>query len=74
MRVAVLPAGFAQNAPRKRSPPGDMANAAIAEDADNAPAESALADLSGVREAFTGAGGPIPSGASRPRLRRAGSR
>jgi hypothetical protein len=39
--------------------------AAIAEDANNAPAESALADLRGVREAFTGAGGPIPSGASR---------
>ena len=39
--------------------------AAIAEDANNAPAESAHADLRGVREAFTGAGGPIPSGASR---------
>jgi hypothetical protein len=39
--------------------------AAIAEDANNAPAESALAELRGVREAFTGAGGPIPSGTSR---------
>lgn len=39
--------------------------AAIAEDANNAPAESALADLRGVREAFTGSGGPIPSGTSR---------
>jgi Spondin_N len=39
--------------------------AAIAEDANNAPAESALAQLSGVREVFTGAGGPIPSGTSR---------
>jgi hypothetical protein len=39
--------------------------AAIAEDANNAPAESALADLPGVRDVFTGAGGPIPPGASR---------
>jgi hypothetical protein len=39
--------------------------AAIAEDANNAPAESALADLPGVRAVFTGAGGPIPPGASR---------
>jgi Spondin_N len=39
--------------------------AAIAEDANNGPAESALAQLRGVREVFTGAGGPIPSGTSR---------
>jgi hypothetical protein len=39
--------------------------AAIAEDANNAPAETALADLRSVREAFAGAGGPIPSGTSR---------
>jgi Spondin_N len=39
--------------------------AAIAEDANNAPAESALAQLREVREVFTGAGGPIPSGTSR---------
>lgn len=39
--------------------------AAIAEDANNAPAESALADLPGVRDVFTGAGGPIPPGATR---------
>lgn len=39
--------------------------AAIAEDANNAPAESALAELRGVRDVFTGAGGPIPSGTSR---------
>jgi hypothetical protein len=39
--------------------------AAIAEDANNAPAESAVAQLRGVREVFTGAGGPIPSGTSR---------
>jgi Spondin_N len=38
--------------------------AAIAEDANNVPAESALAQLRGVREVFTGAGGPIPSGTS----------
>jgi hypothetical protein len=47
---------------------GDIAShplAAIAEDANNGPAESALAQLRGVREVFTGAGGPIPSGASR---------
>jgi Spondin_N len=46
---------------------GDIAShpvAAIAEDANNAPAASALARLRGVREVFTGAGGPIPSGAS----------
>jgi hypothetical protein len=39
--------------------------AAIAEDANNAPAESAIAQLSGVKEVFTGEGGPIPSGESR---------
>jgi hypothetical protein len=39
--------------------------AAIAEDANNAPAESALAELGGVRHVFTGSGGPIPPGASR---------
>jgi hypothetical protein len=39
--------------------------AAIAEDANSAPAESALADLPGVRDVFTGAGGPIPPGATR---------
>jgi hypothetical protein len=39
--------------------------AAVAEDANNAPAESALADLPGVRAVFTGAGGPIPPGATR---------
>ncbi|MGH3029653.1 MAG: spondin domain-containing protein [Gaiellaceae bacterium] len=39
--------------------------AAIAEDANNAPAESALTELRGVRDVFTGAGGPIPSGTSR---------
>lgn len=39
--------------------------AAIAEDANNAPAEMAFAQLDGVRDAFTGAGGPIPPGASR---------
>ncbi|MEX0816926.1 MAG: spondin domain-containing protein [Gaiellales bacterium] len=47
---------------------GDIAShpvAAIAEDANNGPAESGLAQLRGVREVFTGAGGPIPSGASR---------
>jgi hypothetical protein len=47
---------------------GDIAShpvAAIAEDANNAPAESALGQLRGVRDVFTGAGGPIPSGASR---------
>jgi Spondin_N len=38
--------------------------AAIAEDANNGPAESALEQLRGVRDVFTGAGGPIPSGAS----------
>jgi len=47
---------------------GDIAShpvAAIAEDANNGPAESALEQLRGVRDVFTGAGGPIPSGASR---------
>jgi hypothetical protein len=47
---------------------GDIAThvvAGIAEDANNAPAESALAQLPGVREVFTGEGGPIPSGESR---------
>lgn len=39
--------------------------AAIAEDANNAPAESALAQVRGVRSVSTGAGGPIPSGQSR---------
>jgi hypothetical protein len=39
--------------------------AAIAEDADNAPAEAAFAQLPGVSDVFTGAGGPIPPGASR---------
>ncbi len=39
--------------------------AAIAEDANNAPAESALAALPGVHSVATGAGGPIPSGGSR---------
>jgi Spondin_N len=39
--------------------------AAIAEDANNGPAESALDALRGVRDVFTGSGGPIPSGASR---------
>ena len=39
--------------------------AAIAEDANNALAESAFADLRGVRDVFTGAGGPIPSGTAR---------
>jgi hypothetical protein len=38
--------------------------AAIAEDANNAPAESALAALAGVRSVGTGAGGPIPPGVS----------
>lgn len=39
--------------------------AAIAEDANNAPAESAIAQLPGVRTVFTGDGGPIPLGESR---------
>ncbi|MBA2615766.1 MAG: spondin domain-containing protein [Actinobacteria bacterium] len=39
--------------------------AAIAEDANNAPAESALASAKGIRDVFTGEGGPIPSGTSR---------
>jgi hypothetical protein len=39
--------------------------AAIAEDANNAPAEMAFAQLDGVSDVFTGAGGPIPPGASR---------
>jgi hypothetical protein len=39
--------------------------AAIAEDANNAPLEVALPMLAGVKTAFTGAGGPIPSGTSR---------
>lgn len=38
--------------------------AAIAEDADNSVLESALPQLPGVRAVFTGAGGPIPPGAS----------
>jgi hypothetical protein len=47
---------------------GDIAShgvAAIAEDANNAPLESALRNLPGVKTASTGAGGPIPSGQSR---------
>jgi hypothetical protein len=47
---------------------GDIAShgvAAIAEDANNAPLESALPALPGVKTVFTGAGGPIPSGQSR---------
>jgi len=47
---------------------GDIANhgvAAIAEDANNSPLESAVVQLPGVRNAFTGAGGPIPSGQSK---------
>jgi hypothetical protein len=47
---------------------GEIANhgvAAIAEDANNAPLESALPSLPGVHDVFTGAGGPIPSGTSR---------
>jgi len=39
--------------------------AAIAEDANNAPLESALPAVDGVKTVFTGAGGPIPSGATR---------
>jgi hypothetical protein len=39
--------------------------AAIAEDANNAVLESALPGLSGIRSVETGAGGPIPPGASR---------
>jgi len=38
---------------------------AIAEDANNAPLESALPAVQGVKTVFTGAGGPIPSGATR---------
>jgi hypothetical protein len=38
--------------------------AAIAEDANNAPAVSAYTGFPGVATAFTGAGGPIPSGSS----------
>jgi hypothetical protein len=47
---------------------GDVAShpvAAIAEDANNAVAESAYSRLRGVHDVFTGDGGPIPSGASR---------
>jgi Spondin_N len=47
---------------------GDVAShpvAAIAEDANNAPAEAAFAQLAGVSDVFTGAGGPIPPGTSR---------
>ena len=47
---------------------GDIAThpvAAIAEDADNGPAESAFVQLPGVNDVFTGAGGPIPPGATR---------
>jgi Spondin_N len=46
---------------------GEIANhgvAAIAEDANNSPLESALPSLPGVHDVFTGAGGPVPSGAS----------
>jgi hypothetical protein len=39
--------------------------AAIAEDANNAVLESALPQMRGVKTVFTGAGGPIPSGATR---------
>jgi len=39
--------------------------AAIAEDANNAPLVSALPAVQGVKTVFTGAGGPIPSGATR---------
>ena len=39
--------------------------AAIAEDANNAPLESALPALQGVKAVFTGPGGPIPSGMTR---------
>jgi hypothetical protein len=39
--------------------------AAIAEDANNAPLESALPNLPGIRSVETGAGGPIPPGANR---------
>jgi hypothetical protein len=39
--------------------------AAIAEDADNSVLESALPQVDGVKSVTTGAGGPIPSGASR---------
>jgi hypothetical protein len=42
--------------------------AAIAEDALNTPAESALAQLRGVDDVFTGAGGPIASGTKRSYL------
>jgi hypothetical protein len=47
---------------------GELAShgvAAIAEDADNSILESALPQLPGIRTAFTGTGGPIPSGQSR---------
>ncbi|MEJ7793319.1 MAG: spondin domain-containing protein [Gaiellaceae bacterium] len=47
---------------------GEIANhgvAAIAEDANNAPLESALPTVQGVKTVFTGAGGPIPSGVTR---------
>jgi Spondin_N len=50
---------------------GEIANhgvAAIAEDANNAPLGSALPQLRGVKMVFTGAGGPIPSGATRSYL------
>ena len=39
--------------------------AAIAEDANNGPLEMALPAVQGVKTVFTGAGGPIPSGATR---------
>jgi len=48
--------------------PGQIAThpvAAIAEDANNAPAETALPLLPGVQDVFAGAGGAIPPGASR---------
>jgi hypothetical protein len=47
---------------------GDVAShpvAAIAEDANNAPAEAAFPQLPGVSDVFTGPGGPIPPGATR---------
>lgn len=39
--------------------------AAVAEDANNGPLESALPTVSGVKSVVTGAGGPIPSGVTR---------
>lgn len=56
---------------------GEIANhgvAAIAEDANNGVLESALRGTAGVKTAFTGAGGPIPSGESRSYLVETGGR